>query len=210
MDLFTAHETFPFSVALAVLIGLAIIEGAGLFVAASPSTWLDNLFADSEIEPGSMLDGTLGWLHVGKVPMLVLLILFLFGFVLSGYLLQMLVRSAFGGFAPAALISIPAFLAGLSTVRGLGAVLAQIIPKDETSAVSEQSLIGRAGVVVAGTARQGLAAQVRLRDANGRTYYLMVEPDVPGEEFPEGTAVLIVKKAGALYRGIRNPHPDLL
>ncbi|MFN8737611.1 MAG: hypothetical protein ACK50B_13775, partial [Betaproteobacteria bacterium] len=41
MNLFTSPETLPFGVALAVLVGLAIVEGIGAFVAASPSAWLD-------------------------------------------------------------------------------------------------------------------------------------------------------------------------
>jgi hypothetical protein len=210
MDLFTAPETLPFGIALGVLVGVAIIEGLGVFIAASPSSWLDNLLADSDLDADGMIDGTLGWLHVGRVPFLVLLILFLLGFSLSGYLMQMFARGILGSFAPAWLVSVPAFLVGVTTVRGLGALLAHIIPKDETSAVSEQSLIGRAGIVMTGTARQGLAAQVRVRDVHGHSHYLMVEPDVPGEEFPEGSSILIVRKDGALYRGIRNPHPELL
>jgi len=38
----------------------------------------------------------------------------------------------------------------------------------------------------------------------------MVEPDLAEEEFAQGTEVLIVQKTGAIYRGIRNPHPALL
>ena len=210
MELFLARETLPFGIALGVMVGLAVVEGLGVFIAASPSAWLDNLFADGDVEAEGVLDGTLGWLHVGRVPMLVLLILFLFGFAFSGYMVQILLHGAFGWFAPAPIAVVPAFLAGIGTVRGLGALLSKIIPKDESSAISEQSLIGRAGIVVTGVARQGLAANVRVRDAQGRAHYILVEPDVAGEEFEEGVAVLIVKKEGARYRGIRNPHPDLL
>ena len=61
-----------------------------------------------------------------------------------------------------------------------------------------------------GAARRGLAAQARVRDSYGRTHYLMVEPDVDGDVFDEGMQVLIVQKAGAFYRCIANPHPNLL
>jgi hypothetical protein len=98
----------------------------------------------------------------------------------------------------------------MSLVRGLGGLLARLVPSDETSAVSEMSLIGRAGLVVQGTARQGSAAQMKLRDMHGRTHYVLVEPDLPGETFEEGVSVLLVKKNGARYMGIRNPHPELL
>lgn len=208
--LFTAAETLPFGVALGILVGIAVVEGIGAFFAASPSAWLEDLLPDKDLDVDGVIDGPLGWLHVGKVPLLVLLILFLAGFGLSGYVLQLFARGIFGGYAPAWLASVPAVLFGLSTVRGLGALIARIVPKDETTALSEQTLIGRAGILVGGTARPGLAGQVRVRDAYGRAHYVMVEPDIEDEQFTEGTAVLIVKKVGATYRGIRNPHPDLL
>lgn len=209
-SLFTAVETLPFGVALGIIVGIAVIEGVGAFLATSPSAWLEELLPQKDLDADGIIDGPLGWLHVGKVPLLVLLILFLLGFALGGYILQLFARGLLGGYMPAWIASVPAFLIGLSTVRGLGALIAYIVPKDETSAVSDQTLIGRTGVVSGGVAKRGLAAQVRIRDAYGRAHYLMVEPDLDDDEFAEGTAVLIVKKAGAIYRAIRNPHADLL
>jgi hypothetical protein len=49
-----------------------------------------------------------------------------------------------------------------------------------------------------------------VKDAHGRTHYMMVEPDLDNEVFEEGTPVLIVRKAGAFYRCIANPHPTLM
>lgn len=210
MNLFIAPETLPFGVALGVLLGLTAIEGIGAFVTGSPSAWLEDLLPHTDADGDGVIDGPLGWLHVGKVPLLVLVILFLLGFSLCGYIVQMFARGLLGGFAPAAVASIPAFFMGLTTVRALGALIAHIVPKDESSAVSELSLIGRAGVVTTGTARDGMAAQLRVRDALGRAHYVMVIPDIDDQEFEEGTAVLLVKKHGAMFRGIRNPHPGLL
>jgi membrane protein implicated in regulation of membrane protease activity len=206
-NLFSAPETVPFGAALALMLGLAVIEGVGLFTAMSPSQWLDNLVPELDADG---VEGALGWLHVGKVPMLVLLILFLLGFALCGYAVQLIARGVLGSYLPMWLASLPAVLMGLTTVRGVGALLAYIIPRDETSAVGEEALIGRAGMVTQGIARRGSAAEVKVRDHLGRAHYLRVEPDVDGEEFAEGTAVLIVKRVGASYRGIHNPHPDLL
>jgi hypothetical protein len=205
MTLFTAAETLPFGVAACIMIGLAIIEGLGVFIAMSPSQLLDNLIP----EPPDGIDGALGWLHVGKVPLLVLLILFLVGFSFSGYAAQAFANGLLGIYLPAWIASIPAVLIGFSTVRAMGGLLAYIIPKDETTAVSNTTLIGRAGIVITGTARKGIAAEVRVRDQHGNAHYLLVEPDLPEEEFAEGTEVLIVKKNGAIYSGIRNPHPAL-
>jgi hypothetical protein len=206
MTLFTAPETWPFGASLAIMVCLSLIEGAGLMLASSPSHLLDSLVPD--VPDGA--DGVLGWLHIGKVPILVLLILLLGGFTVAGYVLQGAFQTISGTLLPAWLAAIPAFLAGISTVSGIGGLLARIIPKDETSAVSEQSLIGRSGIVIQGIARDGMAAQAKVRDANGHAHYLMVEPDLIEETFAEGSDILLVRKVGARFKCIRNPHPELL
>ncbi len=202
----TMTETWPFAAALAVMVGLAVIEGLGLLFAHSPSSAIDSLLPEM---PDSG-DSPLGWLHLGKVPALVLVVLFLAGFAIAGYVIQGVTWKLIGSMWPAWAASIPAVFAGFATVSGLGALLERIIPKDETSAVSEMTLIGRAGVVVRGTAKSGLAAEAKVRDSYGRAHYVMVEPDVDTDTFSEGNDVLLVKKVGARFRCIRNPHPELL
>ncbi len=59
----------------------------------------------------------LGWLRVGKVPMLMLLIIFLTGFGLIGLALQSLLHDSFSLLLPNWLMSIPAFVLAL-TVEG--------------------------------------------------------------------------------------------
>lgn len=206
MIIFTAPETWPFGAALAVMVGLSIVEGFGLMLAHSPSNFLEGMLP--EVPDG--VDGPLGWLHVGKVPLLVLLVLFLAGFTLAGYVIQSVAHGLAGVLLPAWGASIPAFFAGLSTVKGVGGLLAKIMPGDETSAVSEQTLVGRAGVIVSGHARNGVAAQAKVRDANGRAHYVMVEPDIAEQTLDEGAAIVLVRKAGARFKCIRNPHPELL
>jgi hypothetical protein len=208
VGLFTAPETWPFGVAFALIVGIALIEGLGMVVSLSPSNWLDDLLPDIDGDTG--LDRVLGWLYIGKVPSLVLLVLFLTGYAIFGYSLQKVAHGLLGGYLPVWLAGLVAVAPGMATVRSLGALIAHIIPRDETSAVSEMSLIGRPGVVSAGAARRGLAAQARVRDAHGRTHYLMVEPDLDDEVFDEGAQILIVRKAGAFYRCIANPHPGLM
>lgn len=208
MNLFTAPETLPFGVAVALIVAVALLEGLGMLVALSPSNVIDDLLPQAVPESG--LDRVLGWLHLGRVPALVLLLLFLLGYALFGYALQKVAFNLAGGFLPAWVAGLLAVPPGLATVRGLGSLVAHIIPRDETSAVSEQSLVGRGGVVSGGTARRGLAAQARVRDAHGRVHYLMVEPDLDDEVFEEGAQILIVRKAGAFYRCIANPHPNLI
>jgi hypothetical protein len=208
VSLFTAPETLPFGVGFGLIVGIALFEGLGMLVSMSPSNLIDDWLPD--VSGDGALDRVLGWLHVGRVPALVLLLLFLTGYVLFGYGLQMVAHGLFGGYLPAWMAGLLAVPSGMATVRGLGSLIAHIVPRDETSAVSEQSLVGRVGVVTAGAARRGLVAQARVRDALGRSHYLMVEPDIDDEVFEEGAQVLIVRKAGAFYRCIANPHPGLM
>lgn len=198
-----AYETWPFGAALLLMLALLVAEGAGLLLSSSPSNWLDGLLPDS-------MDGSLGWLHLGKVPFLILLGLFLAGFSISGYAVQGFSQALLGMLLPAWIASIPAFLTAVATVSGLGGLISRVMPSDESSAVSERSLIGRAGFVTQGVARQGMAAQAKVRDMNGRAHYVLIEPDLASDTFEEGVAVLLVKKTGARYLAIRNPHPDLL
>ncbi|MCE2980391.1 MAG: YqiJ family protein [bacterium] len=208
MSLFTAPQNLPFGIGFALIVGIALFEGLGMLVSMSPSNLLDDLLP--EIDGDSGLDRVLGWLHLGKVPALVLLLLFLSGYTTFGYSLQLVANGFFGGYLPGWLAGLLAVPAGMATVRGLGSLISHIIPRDETSVVSEQSLVGRVGVIVGGGARRGLAAQARVKDSHGRSHYLMVEPDIDDEVFAEGTQVLIVRKAGAFYRCIANPHPTLM
>ncbi len=132
MTLFTASANLPFGVAACIMIGLSLIEVIGLFMSIKPSQLLDNLVPESP----DGIDGALRWLHVGKVPILVLLILLLFGFSVSGYLMQMFFQSVAGMYLPAILAVIPASVVGVGAVRVGGGLLAHVIPRDETSAVS--------------------------------------------------------------------------
>jgi Protein of unknown function (DUF1449) len=208
VSLLTADQNLPFGIGFALIVGIAVVEGVGMLVSMSPSNFLDNLVPDVAGDSG--LDRVLGWLHLGKVPALVILLLFLTGYTVFGYSLQMVSHGLFGNYLPVWIAGLLAVPSGLATVRGLGALVAHIIPRDETSSVSEQTLLGRVGVIVTGAAKRGLAAQARVKDSLGRTHYLMVEPDLDDEVLDEGTHVLIVRKVGAFYRCIANPHPSLM
>ena len=92
----------------------------------------------------------------------------------------------------------------------MGGWVEKVMPKDETSAVSHNSFIGRVATVVIGTAKQGEPAQAKLLDQFGRTHYVMVEPDIQGEELTAPTAVLLVSLEGSVFRGIRNTTDALV
>ena len=202
-----APELWPFSLAIVVLIGVAAAEALALVIGASFLHW----HADFAEHPDGVPDGALGWLHFGKVPLLVILVIFLTAFALAGFLAQFAARAATGSFLPALLAVAPAVVAGVLGVRVGGSALSRIIPRDETTAVPDASLVGRVGSVVIGTARAGKPAQARVRDQHGTSHYVMVEPEGPDEVLESGASVLLVRHlSGRHFHAIHNPKPELL
>lgn len=211
LDLFLAPESWPFAVAVVLLLAIAVIEGAGLMLGMSVSGWLDQLLPDDPMPADGLAETWLGWLHLGQVPTLVLLTLLLTGFAVIGLAFNELVHGLLGVY-PTLLIGAPvAFFGALPVVRLGAGGIARIMPKDETSAVPLVSLVGHIAVVVNGTARVGYPAQARTRNESGQTFYVHVEPDRDDVELKTGDAVLLVSQiSGARFHAILNPRPDLL
>jgi hypothetical protein len=209
MELLLDPSTWLFTAAIGLVLGLAVLESLGLLLGhGGLSGWAEHWLPDIH---GPDADGLLGWLHIGKVPLTILLILFLTAFGLAGFVSQIVARQIFGQFLPLPLAAAGAVVLALPAVRVLGGALGRIIPKDETFAVSLDELVGRIATVVTGTARQGLPAQARVRDALGRSHYVMVEPDENGGEFPAGSEVLLIRRTGgSRFQAIANPRPELL
>lgn len=204
MDTFFAPENLLFSVALLVMIGLAIIETLAVLLGGGASQFFDSFFHhELHVDVDGHAPGVLSWLHVGRVPLLVLLIIFLTAFGLSGLTIQFFLKSIFGSPMHGSLASIPAFVIALPTLRIVGSLFARFAPKDETTAVSQDSLVDRIATILIGTAARGAPAQSRVKDQFGQEHLVMVEPDIDGEQFPTGTDVLLVSRSNATYRAIR-------
>ena len=211
MSVFLAPESWPFVVAAILLVAITIIEGLTLLVGFSASHWFDSLIPDSAEGVDGVGDSVLGWLHVGKVPVLILLVIFLAGFAIAGFALNLGAQWIAGAHMPVVISAPLALLAALPVVRGVGAIAARVIPKDETYAVSLDSLVGRVGAIVSGTARHGFPAQAKVTNEHGQALYVMVEPDDPEAVFPARESVLLVRRiSGIRFLAIRNPRPDLL
>jgi hypothetical protein len=213
----TATENLPFSVSLAVMLALAMLEGVGMLVGAGLFSFIDNLLPDIDIDadlpdvesPG-VVSQVLGWFLIGKVPFVVVFIVLLTTFGIAGYIVQSSVQSLTGSLIPALLASPMAMLMALPATRLSVAGIARIMPRDETEAVSSDSFVGRVAVITTGNARAGYAAQARLRDEHGQTHYVMVEPDSAKEQLPQGSEVLLIKKQGVHFTAIINPNPVLV
>ncbi|HVF09980.1 MAG TPA: YqiJ family protein [Abditibacteriaceae bacterium] len=144
----------------------------------------------------------LTWLHVGQIPSMILLIVFLLAFGAGGLVIQAVLKSAVGVLLPAGWAVAAAFTLALPGTRIMGGLLKPLLPRDETEAVSRESFVGCEAQIMAGTARQGAPAEARLRDRFGRSHYILVEPDKDDAVFRSGSTILILKRQDAIYRGV--------
>lgn len=204
----------PFVVALALMIVFTIIEIVSASLGMGLSEMVDSVLpefdADIDVdadvgEPAAGTDSLvklLAWFRIGEVPVIMLFIVFLTGFGLSGLLVQYLAVSITSLAVPK-LIAVPvAIFASIPTVRVCGGLLGKYMPKDETYAVSEKSFHGMIATVTLGTAAAGKPAQAKLRDKHGQTHYILVEPDNKDDQFNQGEQVIIVRQAGAVFKVI--------
>lgn len=206
-----AAETWPFTVATFLLLLIAVVEGIAMLVGASFSESLQQLFPDAGDGVAGPFDKLLGWLSFGRVPLLVLMVLFLAGFALSGFALNLIVRQLLGVWAPTSIAVIVALVITVPMVRLLGSGVARLIPRDQTFAVSFDSLVGRVATIVNGTARPGYPAQAKVANEHGQNLYVMVEPEAEGMTFQSGERVLLTRQlSGNRFAGAVNPWPDLI
>ena len=217
-----ANQNLPFAVAITLMLFIALLEGVTTILGMGFSSLLESLMPEMDIDMDidTDLDGAdfhatspltrmLSWLRIGQVPVLVLLVIFLTAFGLLGFGIQSLAIRLFGSFLPVLPAMGGAVVLALPFVRLFGGLLARIMPKDETEAVSEKSFIGLVAVITTGRARPGSPAQGKLNDRYGQSHYVMIEPDQTEEIFVQGTEVLLVSQHGATFRAIRNPSAAL-
>lgn len=202
---------------VAVLETLSLLSGLGLahlvdswFPNAAIGDGLDAAHApalDASAEGISGFTKVVAWIRVGRVPLLMLLVVFLCAFGVFGLGAQILAHQLTGAFLPP-LIAAPLIAAlSIPVTRVAGRGISALLPRDESSAITEASFIGRAATVVVGVARPGTAAQARVRDEHGHHHYVMVEPDEGCEDFPVGSEVLLVKRQGARFLCIADRRP---
>lgn len=193
-DFILAPENLPFAVALLLMLMIGAVEALGLGAGAA------DLDADADFDGGG--GGMLGWLGVGKVPLLMLLVVLLAMFGIVGIALQKLANTLLGGPLPVWIAAAAAFVVSLP-LTGVGArALGRIMPHDETTAVGLESLIGRRATVVVGSASRGCSARASVRDVHGQTHHVMIEPSDDAQSVAAGETVLLVRREGDIFIGL--------
>lgn len=203
VNLLNAPELIPLHVAFVVLAGLSLIEMIGLLIAgtgvisALDSLLPDTLFPDVNLEAvdtGASIgpaEWLTGWLHLGKLPILMLLALILGGFCAFGYALQLSFHALSGAPLTAWLVVPMALVFGLFCAHWFAPTLLRLMPSEDSQAISDQDLIGLMAQVQSGTARFDLPAEIRIRDIHGQLHFARGVPETPSESFYAGDEVVI-------------------
>ena len=184
-EIIAAPANLPFSVALLVMLLIGAVEALGLGASA--------VHLDLHVD-GDAGGDLLGWLGVGRVPLLMVLVVFLALFGLAGLAIQQ-----FAGPLPL-WIAVPGAVAAALPLTGLGARgLARIMPGDETTAIGLDELVGRRATITVGTARRGSPAQARVADVHGQPHYVMVEPYDDDQAIAQGETVRLDRREGNIF-----------
>jgi hypothetical protein len=208
MSFLLAAPNIVFTVSLGVLALLLVLEFAGSGLSHMADSLFPDLHIDAHAELGDVHDVSLpsqflSWLRAGRVPMLMLFAVFLATFGAGGLLLQHVVATISGAPLNGLVAALTMLPLSLPVVRVVSSILARLMPRDETAAISRDDLVGRIATIVTGHARKGFPAQAKLRDEFRTTHYVMVEPDEDGLELRQGEEVALMARRGAAYVGKR-------
>jgi hypothetical protein len=208
----------PFTIALLTMMGIALLEGITTLLGFGLSSLLGHFLPDLDAQPDldadhpeadTSLGHLLGWINVGRVPLMVLLVIFLTVFALLGYTLQAISLGIAGQMLPALLVALLSLLLSLPFVRLFGKFLGKLMPNDETEAISEETFIGRVATITLGTATKGRPARAKFQDNYGTTHLVMVEPESTEEVFNQGDKVILLERLGGKFLAVRNINPLL-
>jgi hypothetical protein len=203
-EFFLADANTIFNIAIGIVLVMGLLEGLGLLLGLSLIALFDNLSpidvdlnvgvnADPDFTVGGMTQ-IIGWLCLNRLPLMVWMVLFLTCFGIVGYVLNFTAASLFNTYLTS-LISIPiALTLGLVLTGKVGSRLANIMPKNETSAISSDTFGGRIATITTGTARKGSPAEASFVDNFNQKHYVMVEPMESEQTFATGEQVVLVQK----------------
>lgn len=220
LDFFLAAENTSFAAASMIILAIAAVQILGLVLGFGLSETLENLLPGAEIdldadadvdidadldlgEPG-LLEQFFGWLNVGRVPVLVLLLTFLTSFAAAGYALQ---AFALGitGLLPSLLVGPLALAAAFPTTRATSRLLGRILPKEESNAISPEELVGEIATVTLGPVGRQTAGKARVMDAHGNLHFVRVRSARPDASFDVGAEILLVRRDGSIFEAITPP-----
>lgn len=210
LELLTHPSNFIFSIALLLCLFIGVLEIILLLLGGSSSffeqflpdslTEINN--ADVSIEhSNNVFTQLLEWLYLGKVPLLIWLIIFLTAYGLTGLIIQNIFFLLTEHYFSAWLIAPACLFLCMPIVRYSAAFVTKIIPKDETTAIHSDELIGLTAQIILGEAKPNSPAQAKVKDQFGQTHYVLVEPELD-IIFHQGQDVILTQRTKIGFQAI--------
>lgn len=210
LEFLGAPGNLPFSISGAFLLLLLLVEILGVLAAGAGVTHLLDALdgKNHHVELGEFAGDMLGYLHWGKVPMIVLISALTGLFSLSGFGLQSLTQWIAGGLLPSWLASIPAAAIAVVGTHVLAAPLARLMPSDRGDAMREKDLLGMVGTVTMGPVFPEHPGEARVRDLEGRVHLVRIETSLP-VPLVVGTEIVLVGLEGPFYQAQKGPSREI-
>jgi hypothetical protein len=209
IEFILADINIGFAVALCSVLALAMLEGIGMLIGLSMVNLLDHISpidldidVDTDLPVGG-LTPLLGWLCLNRLPLLIWLVLFLTSFGITGYTLNYILLNNFTIHFSEFLIYGLSFILSLYATHHIGVPLSRLLPKNESSAISNNSFNGLIATITIGTAKQDSPAEASLIDSFNQKHYVLVSPDNDNEEFNQGQQVVLVEKKESFWLAIK-------
>ena len=215
MEFIGSDFNFLFSTALIIMLMISILEGITTLIGIGVSELLETFLPDFDINmsspdtPQSILTKLLGWINFGKVPILIIFVCFLTAFGVVGYTLQYLAYSLTSNLWSQLIMVPAAFVISMPFVRIFTNIMQKIMPKDESSALSEESFVGQMATITLGIASKNSPAEGKVIDKHGQTHYFMIQPELDQEKFNQGETVLLSKPSSNGFFAIKTTHTSL-
>lgn len=194
-DFLLADGNMAFMVAILLVAAIAAIEITMLLIGFSAGDMIEAVIPDLD----GFAEGPLSYLGFGKLPVGILLILYLTTFSLLGFTLQAAISSVGLPLLPGWIAGIVSLIVSAPVVSTIAPFFGKVIPQDETYVASRDDLIGSVGKIGTGTASADLPAQCKVPDGYGGHLYLNVIPCEGEAPIESGTEVVIVRREGTIY-----------
>lgn len=201
------QPNLPYTIAFACVLALGVFEALALLIGLSMLSALDqwvptDVDYDADTSVGG-LTGIAGWLCLNRLPLLIWFVLALTSFAITGYITNFISLSVVGMLLPQ-LFTLPIAVVGSAfACRYLGRVLAEHLPKNESTAISLDDLSGYVGTITLGCAMKGMPSEAVVRDKYQQKHYVLVEPEMSGIEFASGTQVVLLRREGRVWSATR-------
>jgi hypothetical protein len=209
-DFFLLDSNRLFAVPLIIIGVILFLEVAMMVLGASLHGMVDDVlhidkphFDKGEFShnPGMNF---FNWINAGNVPILLLVVSFLGVFGVSGLIIQWIAHGFNPSLLPNLIAGPLALLISLPIVRQMSKVIAAIVPKEHTTAVEVESLIGRHGLVVIGTSSIEHPGQAKVKDQFDTTHYVRIIPLEDNDSLLLGSNVVLVSREGPLFYARRS------